>query len=99
MLHPAHPTLAQMSPISDPPPKWRTDLNEKDRESEWAKAAGTGKSPAQHRNARKRFIIKANEDAAEEKNGVGLTTEDNEVLKKKHNRSSKSAARCRTRFE
>ena len=73
-----------MPPPSKPHPNFRTDLNEKDRKSEWAKAAGEDKSPAQHRETRRYFIRTANEDAAEAKNGVGLTPEDSKVLIKKN---------------
>ena len=90
------PTLARMArPISDPPPKWRTDLNETDRKILWKEAAGEGKSLEQHKNVRKRITCTANEDAAKEKNGVGLTPRDKEVL----SRSSKKAASNHARLE
>ena len=87
-----------MRPLSKPHPKFRTDLNEKDRESKWAEAAGEGKSIAQHYNFRDNFTRKANEDVAEAKNGIRLTTKDNEVLKKKQDRLSKHAACNRARL-
>jgi len=65
-------------------------LNEKDRESTWKEAAGEGKSLARHVKARFMFIRTANEESAEAKKGVGLTTEDIEALEKKRIRLSKT---------
>ena len=58
--------------ISKPHPKWKTEFNEKDRESLWKEAAGKGKNPGQHVEARARFTRTVDEDAADAKNGVGL---------------------------
>ena len=88
-----------MPPSSNPHPTFRTDLNEKDRKSEWAKAAGTGKSPAQHANTRKKFTRKANEDATDAKNGVGLDEKDLKVLERKKHRVSKKAASNHARLK
>jgi len=82
-----------MSPnISKPHPKWKTELNESDREREWKYAAGKDKSKKQHQTSRAYFIRKANEDSARAKNGVNLTTKDRAVLKKKQVRLSKWSA-------
>ena len=74
-------------------------MNESDREREWKYAAGKDKSREQHERARRDFVRKANEDTAKAKNGLGLTTKDNEVLKKRQNRLSKQAARQRVRLQ
>jgi len=81
-----------MPPLSKPHATWKPKLNEEERKSTWAEAAGEGKSPKQHSQARKRFIRDANEDAALAKNGVGLTKEDDTVLKKRQVRLSNSKA-------
>ena len=100
MLHPTHLTLERMAPlISDPHPKWRTDLNETDRKSKWKYAAGDGKSPEQHTEARKYFTRTANEESAKAKNGVGLTLEDEKVLKNKKDRVSRDSDSKRARME
>ena len=82
-----------MPPLSKPHAAWKHGLNEEERESTWAEAAGWGKSPRQHRKARAIFTRKANEAAALAKNGFGLTAFDNTVLKKRQDRlSNKKAA-------
>ena len=86
-------------PISKPHASWKPKLTENERESTWVEAAGSDKSQKQHQSARDRFTRKANEDAAEAKNGVGLTTEDITVLKKNEVRISKNAASSRARLE
>jgi len=81
--------------ISKPHAAWKDKLPEKERESTWAKAAGEGKSPEQHIKARKIFSFKANVAAAEAKNGIGLTADDNNVLKKRQDRLSNKNATSR----
>ena len=83
-----------MPPLSKPNATWKHGLNEEERESTWKEAAGTNKSAKQHKNARMRFTRTAKEDAAEGKNGVGLTTEDNAISKNKKERLSKHPASC-----
>ena len=78
--------------MSKPHATWEPELNEEERKSTWAEAAGWGKSPTQHASARKIFIRNANEDAALAKNGVGLTADDNTVLKKRQDRLSNQKA-------
>ena len=79
--------------MSEPHATWETKLNEKERKSTWKFAAGKGKSPEQHTNARRTFTRNANEAAALAKNGIGLTADDNTVLKKRQDRlSNKKAA-------
>jgi len=78
--------------MSEPPAKWRTDLNETDRRKMWKEAAGEGKSQRQHINARMSFTRTANEHSAKAKNGVGLTTKDIGVLGRKRIRLSKWSA-------
>jgi hypothetical protein len=80
-------------PISKPHATWKPKLNEEERESTWAEAAGDDKSPGQHKDARKLFTRDANEAAVEAKNGVGLTKEDDTVLKKRQDRLSYDKAR------
>ena len=53
---------------------------------------GRGKSLTQHRTARATFTRNANVAAAEAKKGIGLTTEDNTVLKKRQDRLSNQKA-------
>ena len=74
--------------ISKPHATWKPKLNDEERESTWAKAAGDGKSPIQHETARERFTRKANEAAAEAKKGIGLTKEEDTILKRKQVRQS-----------
>jgi len=81
-----------MPPLSKPPATWNPKLGEKERESTWKEAAGLGKSPTQHNTAREIFTRKANEAAAEAKKGIGLTEEDNTILKRKQVRQSNSKA-------
>ena len=82
-----------MPPLSKPHAAWKPKLNKKERESTWAKAAGDGKSPRQHQTARATFTRTANEDAALKKNGIGLTADDNTVLKKRQVRLSRKKSR------
>jgi len=78
--------------ISKPHATWKPKWNEKERKSTWAEAAGLGKSPRQHIHARSKFTRKANEAAALAKNGVGLTKEDDTILKKRQVRLSNGIA-------
>ena len=81
-----------MPPLSKPHASWKPKLPQHERESTWAKAAGEGKSTQQHRDTRFGFIRKANEDSVKSKNGIGLTSDDITVLKKKQIRVSKQAS-------
>jgi len=87
------------SKISEPPPSWRVDLNETDRKISWKVAAGEGKSLQQHVNARKRITVKCNEEAAEDKNGIGLTAKDITVLESKRIRLLRDVANKSARLE
>jgi hypothetical protein len=75
-----------MPPVSKIPATWKPGLDEKERESTWKEAAGPNKTVKQHGQARFLLTRKANEDAAEAKEGVGLTTEDSAVLKNRQKR-------------
>jgi len=79
-------------PISKPHATWKPKLNEEERESTWAEAAGDDKSPGQHKDARKLFTRDANEAAVDAKKGIGLTKEDNAILKKRQDRNGRSKA-------
>ena len=79
--------------MSKPHAAWEPKLNKKEREKSWAEAAGEGKSPKQHQDARRIFTRNANEAAALAKNGVGLTADDNTVLKRRQDRLSNVKAR------
>ena len=81
-----------MPPLSKPHAAWKPKLNEKERKSTWKEAAGKGKSPTQHMKARTRFTFKANVAAAGAKKGIGLTKEDDTILKRKQVRLSNSKA-------
>ena len=81
-------------PMSKPHAKWKPKLNEEERKSTWKEAAGDDKSLGQHKDARATFTRNANEDAALKKNGIGLTKEDDTVLKTTQVRlSNKKAAK------
>jgi hypothetical protein len=87
-------------PAAFPPhPTWKPELPEDERVRTWATAAGDGKRPSQHIEARRCFSRKANEDAVEVKNGVGLDENDIAVLENKRIRLSKKTAAERARLQ
>jgi len=77
-----------MPALSKPHATWEPELDEKERESTWKEATGWGKSLTQHQTARTTFTSNANEAAALAKNGIGLTKEDDTVLKRRQVRLS-----------
>ena len=81
-----------MRPMSKPLASWKPGLSTNEREETWKFAAGPNKSNGQHKDARRVFVRKAKENAAEAKNGVGLTIEDRAVLTRKQDRLSRMAA-------
>ena len=70
-------------PISKPHATWKPELSTNEREETWKFAAGLNKSRKQHKDVRKYFTRIANEDAAEVKNGIELTTEESALLQRK----------------
>jgi hypothetical protein len=82
-------------PVKAPHPTWKPELPEDERVRTWATAAGEGKRPIQHIEARRCFSRKANEYEAEVKNGVGLDEKDIAVLEQRRIRLSKGSARER----
>ena len=81
-----------MPPLSKPHATWNHGLDEKERERTWKIAAGSNKTLKQHYSARETFTRNANEAAALAKKGIGLTKEDDTVLKRRQDRLSTNKA-------